>query len=153
MLHGISFLALSCPLFPRALPLSMVKHVVKAEFRGLSAFCLNGSQCPPFFFSSPTSVNGTDCGQPLSIIYVRPPVRVPSMTQHVVKNLRAENKICDAVNNEKGDSRRVYQVGCIVTLSSEIVKASNLFQKENQLITCFSFLFCNFGLKPRKTKD
>lgn len=48
--------------------------------------------------------------------------------------------ICGAVNNEKAISRRAYQVGCIVTLSSEIVKASNLFQKENQLITCFPYL-------------
>lgn len=85
-LHGISSLALSCPYFPRAPPLSMVKHVVKSEFRGLSAFCLNSSQSSRFFFSSPTSVNGTTCGQPLSIIYVRAPVSIPSMTQHVVKN-------------------------------------------------------------------
>ena len=141
------------PIFPTCPALSMVKHVDKAEFRGLSPFCLNGSQFSRFFFSSPASVNGTDCGHPLSIIYVRPPLSNPSVTQHVVKNHRAESKICDAVNNEKAILRRAYQDGCIVTLSSEIVKAANLFQKENQLITCFSFLFCNFGLKPRKTKD
>ena len=110
------------PIFPTCSGFVYGKTCGQSRFSGAFGVLFERFTLPPIFHFLSAIRKWYGLWSPAFHYICPPPVSIPSMTQTVVKNHRAGNRICDAVNNEKAVSRRAYRVACIVTLSSAVVK-------------------------------